>query len=61
MEGKVPEPWGYGWNGGTGTVRTNDPGRGLTGIMLTQRPLNSPEPPPHLVAFWQAAYGAPAG
>ena len=21
-----PEPWGYGWNGGTGTVWTTDPG-----------------------------------
>ena len=27
-----PEPWGYGWNGGTGTVWTTDPGYGLTGI-----------------------------
>jgi CubicO group peptidase (beta-lactamase class C family) len=51
VEGKVPEPWGSGWNGGTGTVWTSDPGRGLTGIMLTQRVMNSPESPPHCVDF----------
>ncbi len=61
LEGEPPEPWGYGWNGGTGTVWTTDPARGLTGIMLTQRAMNSPEPPAHFVDFWAGAYGALVG
>jgi CubicO group peptidase (beta-lactamase class C family) len=61
LSGPSPEPWGYGWNGGTGTVWTSDPASGLTGILLTQRALTSPEPPPLFVDFWDAAYGALAG
>jgi CubicO group peptidase (beta-lactamase class C family) len=61
VTGPPPEPWGYGWNGGTGTVWTSDPGSGLTGILLTQRALTSPEPPALFVDFWDAAYGALAG
>jgi CubicO group peptidase (beta-lactamase class C family) len=53
-----PVPYGFGWNGGTGTVWTSDPERGLTGILLTQRAMTSPEPPALFVDFWQAAYGA---
>jgi CubicO group peptidase (beta-lactamase class C family) len=53
-----PEPSGYGWNGGTGTVWTTDPDYGLTGIVLSTRAMTSPEPPAHMVDFWQAAYGA---
>ncbi len=59
--GRLPLPWGYGWNGGTGTVWTSDPERGLTGILLTQRAMTSPEPPPLFVDFWDAAYGARTG
>ncbi|HWD56231.1 MAG TPA: serine hydrolase domain-containing protein [Acidimicrobiales bacterium] len=59
--GQPPMPWGYGWNGGTGTVWTSDRARGLTGILFTQRALASPEPPPLFVDFWEAAYGARAG
>ena len=55
------EPSGYGWNGGTGTVWTTDPDYGLTGIVLSTRAMTSPEPPAHMVDFWQAAYGALAG
>ena len=51
-------PYGFGWNGGTGTVWTSDPARGLTGILLTQRAMTSPEPPPLFVDFWDAAYAA---
>jgi CubicO group peptidase (beta-lactamase class C family) len=61
VTGPTPEPWGYGWNGGTGTVWTSDLGSGLTGILLTQRGLTSPEPPALFVDFWDAAYGALAG
>ncbi len=60
-KGRLPVPSGFGWNGGTGTVWTSDPASGLTGILLTQRALTSPEPPPLFVDFWDAAYGALAG
>ena len=58
LAGEPPVPWGFGWDGGTGTTWRSDPGRGITGIMLTQRAMTSPEPPPHFVEFWHAAYGA---
>jgi CubicO group peptidase (beta-lactamase class C family) len=58
VHGEPPVPWGFGWNGGTGTVWSSDPVRGLTGILLTQRAMNSPEPPSHFVDFWEGAYGA---
>jgi CubicO group peptidase (beta-lactamase class C family) len=53
-----PEPSGYGWNGGTGTLWTTDPDYGLTGIMLSTRAMTSPALPAHMVQFWEAAYGA---
>lgn len=53
-----PEPSGYGWNGGTGTLWTTDPDYGLTGIVLSTRAMTSPAPPAHAVEFWEAAYGA---
>jgi CubicO group peptidase (beta-lactamase class C family) len=53
-----PEPSGFGWNGGTGTLWTTDPDYGLTGIVLSTRAMTSPEPPAHVVEFWEAAYGA---
>jgi CubicO group peptidase (beta-lactamase class C family) len=61
LAGEPPVPWGYGWNGGTGTVWTSDPVRGLTGILLTTRAMTSPEPPPLFATFWQTAYAAMAG
>ena len=36
LSGAPPMPWGFGWNGGTGTAWSSDPARGLTGILLTQ-------------------------
>jgi CubicO group peptidase (beta-lactamase class C family) len=56
-----PVPWGYGWDGGTGTTWRTDPVRDLTGILFTQRAMTSPEPPPFFTHFWSAAYGAIAG
>ncbi len=53
-----PEPSGYGWNGGTGTLWTTDPDYGLTGIVLSTRAMTSPAAPAHMVEFWEAAYGA---
>ena len=60
VSGEPPIPWGFGWNGGTGTAWSSDPVRGLTGILLTNRAMTSPEPPAHFVDFWQAAYAARA-
>jgi CubicO group peptidase (beta-lactamase class C family) len=51
-------PGGYGWDGGTGTTWRTDPDHGLTGILFTQRSLNSPEPPEAFVDFWDCAYQA---
>jgi CubicO group peptidase (beta-lactamase class C family) len=60
VTGEPPVPWGFGWNGGTGTTWFSDPARGLTTILLTQRAMTSPEPPALFVDFWDAAYGAMA-
>jgi CubicO group peptidase (beta-lactamase class C family) len=51
-------PRGYGWEGGSGTAWRTDPETGLTGILLTQRMLASPEPPEVARDFWSAAYAA---
>ncbi len=61
VDGEPPIPWGFGWNGGTGTTWYSDPTRGLTGILLTTTAMTSPEPPRHFVDFWEAAYAATAG
>ncbi len=61
LRGEPPIPWGFGWNGGTGITWSSDLVRGLTGILLTNRAMTSPEPPAHFVDFWQAAYDARAG
>ena len=53
-----PVPWGFGWDGGTGTTWRSDPVRGLTGILLTQREMTSPEPPALFTYFYDAAYAA---
>jgi CubicO group peptidase (beta-lactamase class C family) len=60
VNGEPPVPWGFGWNGGTGTTWFSDPARGLTTILLTQRAMTSPEPPAFFVDFWDAAYSAMA-
>jgi len=51
-------PGAYGWDGGFGTSWFNDPARGLTAILLTQRVFDSPDPPPVHKDFWKDAYGA---
>lgn len=58
ITGEPPMPWGFGWDGGTGTTWRSDPVRGLTGILLTQRAMTSPEPPQVFTDFWDGAYGA---
>jgi CubicO group peptidase (beta-lactamase class C family) len=51
-------PRGYGWEGGSGTAWRTDPVTGLTGILLTQRMVASPEPPAVARDFWSAASAA---
>jgi len=51
-------PRGYGWEGGSGTAWRTDPATGLTGILLTQRLMTSPEPPAVARDFWSAADAA---
>ncbi|HEX4126921.1 MAG TPA: hypothetical protein VHX67_05020 [Acidimicrobiales bacterium] len=52
-----PEPSGYGWNAGTGTLGTTAPDYGLTGIVLSTRAMTSPGPPAHAVELWESADG----
>lgn len=52
------QPGAYGWDGGFGTSWFNDPAKGLTAILLTQRVFDSPEPPQVHKDFWRDAYGA---
>jgi CubicO group peptidase (beta-lactamase class C family) len=51
-------PHGFGWTGGSGTVWYSDPDTGLTGVLLTQRGMTSPQPPAAMTDFWRLAYDA---
>jgi len=51
-------PGRFGWDGGFGTSAYTDPAEGMIGILLTQRLLDSPEPPRVFTDFWTLAYGA---
>jgi CubicO group peptidase (beta-lactamase class C family) len=51
-------PGRFGWDGGYGTSWCSDPKENLTGILLTQRMMDSPQPPRALVDFWTLAYQA---
>ena len=51
-------PGGFGWDGGSGTTWRTDLEAGLTGILLTQRMMTSPEPTELARDFWAAAYAA---
>lgn len=55
-----PLPCGFGWEGGSGTAWRTDPERGVTGILLTQREITSPEPPPMYDDFWTGVNAATA-
>ncbi len=54
------EPWmvpgRFGWDGGFGTSAYSDPKNDFIGILLTQRLLDSPEPPAVFKDFWMHAY-----
>ena len=51
-------PGRFGWDGGLGTSAYTDPREDLIGILMTQRMMDSPEPPPVFDGFWTAAYQA---
>jgi CubicO group peptidase (beta-lactamase class C family) len=51
-------PGRFGWDGGFGTSWYSDPREGLTGILMTQRMMDSPQPPRALLDFWTSAYQA---
>jgi CubicO group peptidase (beta-lactamase class C family) len=51
-------PGRFGWDGGYGTSWYSDPKENLTGILLTQRMMDSPQPPRAMADFWTLAYQA---
>jgi CubicO group peptidase (beta-lactamase class C family) len=51
-------PGRFGWDGGYGTSWYSDPNENLTGILLTQRMMDSPQPPRVMVDFSPSAYQA---
>jgi CubicO group peptidase (beta-lactamase class C family) len=51
-------PGRFGWEGGYGTSWYSDPKEGMTGILLTQRLMESPQAPPVMADFWTSAYQA---
>ncbi len=57
-DGSTGIPGGYGWEGGSGTAWRTDTAACLTGILLTQRMVTSPEPTEIVTDFWAAAYAA---
>ena len=51
-------PGRFGWEGGYGTSWYSDPKEELTGILLTQRLMDSPQAPAVMADFWTLAYQA---
>jgi CubicO group peptidase (beta-lactamase class C family) len=51
-------PGRFGWNGGLGTSGYSDPKEDLVGILMTQRLMDSPDPPRVFRDFWTSAYQA---
>ncbi|QRG68462.1 serine hydrolase domain-containing protein [Brevibacillus choshinensis] len=51
-------PGRFGWDGGVGTSGYSDPAENMVGILMTQRMMQSPEPPRVFVDFWTSAYQA---
>jgi CubicO group peptidase (beta-lactamase class C family) len=49
-------PGRFGWDGGFGTSAYSDPKNDFIGILLTQRLMDSPEPPTVFKDFWTHAY-----
>jgi CubicO group peptidase (beta-lactamase class C family) len=57
---QLDKPWTvpgrFGWDGGFGTSAYSDPKNDFIGILLTQRLVDSPEPPAVFTDFWTHAY-----
>ena len=51
-------PGRYGWAGGLGTSAGIDPQEDMIGILMTQRMMDSPDPPKVFLDFWTSAYQA---
>jgi CubicO group peptidase (beta-lactamase class C family) len=51
-------PGRFGWDGGFGTSAYSDPVENLTGVLFTQRLMDSPAPPKVFSDFWTQAYAA---
>lgn len=51
-------PGRFGWDGGFGTSAYTDPQEEMIGILLTQRLMDSPQPPGAFLDFWTTAYQA---
>jgi CubicO group peptidase (beta-lactamase class C family) len=51
-------PGRFGWDGGFGTSAYSDPANDFIGILMTQRMMESPEPPAVFEDFWKGAYRA---
>ena len=49
-------PGRFGWDGGYGTSAHLDPAEDMVGILLTQRMMDSPQPPRVSRDFWTSAY-----
>lgn len=52
LDDPASSPGRFGWDGGYGTSWYSDPRAQLTGILLTQRVMDSPEPPRAFTDFW---------
>lgn len=51
-------PGRFGWDGGMGTSGYSDPQEEMVGILMTQRLMDSPQPPAVFLDFWTSAYQA---
>lgn len=54
----LASPGRFGWMGGFGTLGYSDPKEEMVGILMTQRLMTSPEPPPVFGDFETSAYQA---
>ncbi len=51
-------PGRFGWDGGHGTTAYTDPKEEMIAILMTQRVMDSPAPPPTYSDFWTSVYQA---
>jgi CubicO group peptidase (beta-lactamase class C family) len=58
LEDPISAPERFGWDGGYGTSWYSDPREQLTGILLTQRKMDSPQAPRAFVDFWSTLSGS---